>query len=77
MRIKARWNKYSPLFVGGAIPTIIILSSLFNWPKRTFIPVVVVLTLTFAVMILWAYANKEVDGAEWWQDESASGWRGY
>ena len=78
MGTRASWKKYSPLLlVGGAIPTVIILSSLFNWPKRAFIPVVVILSLIFAALALWAYANRKVDGSEWWQDESASGWRGY
>lgn len=78
MRKKAWWKNYSPLIlVGGAIPTVIILSSLFNWPKRAFIPIVVILSLIFATLALWAYANRKVDGSEWWQDEDASGWRGY
>lgn len=26
---------------------------------------------------LWRRANAQADGSEWWQDEEASGWRGY
>jgi uncharacterized membrane protein YfcA len=78
MRTRVWWKKYSPLIlVGGAIPIVVILSSFFNWPMRAIIPVVVVLSLIFAATALWTYANREVDGSEWWQDESASGWRGY
>jgi hypothetical protein len=78
MKIKARWKKYLPsLLVGGLIPAAIILSSYFAWPKALSIPLVIVLSLIFASMVLWSYANRETDGSEWWQDDSASGWRGY
>ena len=78
MKIKVRWKKYLPLIlVGGAIPAVLILSSIFDWPERASIPLLVVLGIIFAAMALWAYANRKVDGSEWWQDDSASGWRGY
>ncbi len=78
MRKKVWWKKYYLLIlVCGAIPIVMLLNSLFSWPKRAIIPIVVILGLLFATLALWAYANRETDGSEWWQDESASGWRGY
>jgi len=78
MKLKTQWKKYLPLIlVGGMIPTAIILSSYFAWPQAVSIPLVIVLSLIFASMALWAHANRKADGSEWWQDDSASGWRGY
>lgn len=78
MRKKVWWKKYYLLILlGGAIPTVMLLSSLFSWPKRAIIPIIVILGLLFAAFTLWTYANREADGSEWWQDESASGWRGF
>jgi hypothetical protein len=71
-------KKYVPLvLIGGAIPTAIILSDYFELSKEVVIPLIVVLSLIFGAMVLWAYANRQVDGSEWWQDDSASGWRGH
>lgn len=71
-------KKYVPLvLIGGAIPTAIILSSYFELSKTAVIPLIVVLILIFGSMALWTYANRHVDGSEWWQDDNASGWRGY
>jgi hypothetical protein len=78
MKSKVWWKKSLPLIVlGGAIPTILILGSYFDAPSKFTIPVVVILGLLFASMTLWAFANRRADGSEWWQDDDASGWRGY
>jgi hypothetical protein len=71
-------KKYVPLvLIGGVILTAIILSDYFELSKAVVIPLIIVLSLIFGAMVLWAYANRQVDGSEWWQDDSASGWRGY
>ncbi|MCA9917948.1 MAG: hypothetical protein KC445_08355 [Anaerolineales bacterium] len=33
--------------------------------------------LIFAAIWLWHHANRHTTGQEWWQDNEASGWRGY
>ena len=78
MKPEAKWKKYLPLIlVGGAIPTIIILGSYFELPQAAIVTLVIILSLISASMALWIYANRRADGSEWWQDDSASGWRGY
>lgn len=78
MMTKVWWKKHLPLIlIGGLIPTVVILSGYFAWPKAVTIPLVIVLGLIFASMALWTYVNRKADGTEWWQDDSASGWRGY
>ena len=78
VKVKVRWKKYLLLILGGGmIPITLILSYYFEWPERATIPLIVVLSIIFAAMALWAYANREADGSEWWQDDNASGWRGY
>lgn len=78
MKIKALWEKYRALAaVGSMIPLILLLGRYFDWPRSIGIALVVVLGFIFASMALWHYANRRADGSEWWQDESASGWRGY
>lgn len=78
MKSKAKWKKYLPLIlVGGMIPAVIILSMDFHLPKAVSITLVIFLSLAFLAMALWSYAHKKANGSEWWQDDSASGWRGY
>ena len=63
--------------VGASIPLAILLGAIFHIPLRFTISYVVVVALLFASMALWAHANVGADGTEWWQDDDASGWRGY
>lgn len=78
MKSKTRQKTHMLLvLVGGAIPTTLILSSYFKLPEAFAISAVVILALLFGSMALWTYANRETNGSEWWQDDSASGWRGY
>lgn len=78
MKSVAKWKKYLPLIlVGGAIPTILILGNFFAVRQAVVIILVISLGLIFGTMALWTYANRKANGSEWWQDDSASGWRGY
>ena len=78
MKQKIGRKKYIPLvFIGGAIPTIIILGNYFAWSQAIVVPLVVVLTLALGAMALWTFANRQANHTKWWQDDSASGWRGY
>lgn len=78
MKVAAGWKKYFwPIFVAALIPAVIILASLFGWSKVVSIPIVLLLGLISATMAMWVYANNRADGSEWWQDDDASGWRGY
>jgi len=62
---------------GGAIPVTLILSSYYNLPEAFTVLALVLLSLLFGSMALWVFANRNANGSEWWQDDSASGWRGY
>ena len=78
MRSRAKRAVYLPqILVGGLLPVTIILGSVFQLPQAFVIIVVVILSIVFGSMALWAYANRHADGSEWWQDDQASGWRGY
>lgn len=78
MKSITRWKKYLPLgLVGGSVPAIIILGIYLDLSRTLIVPIVIVVGLIFASMLLWAYANRKTDGSEWWQDDTASGWRGY
>lgn len=78
MNLKSKWTKYQHIIlVAGAIPATIILGTLFALPQAALVTLVIVLSLTLATMTLWAYANRRATGSEWWQDDHASGWRGY
>ncbi len=63
--------------VGVSIPLAMLLGAIFNIPLRFIISYVVAAALIFSSMALWARANAGADGTEWWQDDDASGWRGY
>lgn len=73
-----QWKKYWLLgSVGSAIPAILILGIYLNLAQALFVPLVIIFSLVFSSMALWSYANRKADGSEWWQDDNASGWRGY
>jgi undecaprenyl pyrophosphate phosphatase UppP len=59
------------------IPAVIIAGILFHLSQSLIIPLVVILALILGSVAIWAHANKSADGSEWWQDDDASGWRGY
>ena len=78
MKFIAKWRKYLRLgLIGGSIPVLVLSSLFLHLSQRIYVPIVIILLLIFAAMALWAYANGKADGSEWWQDNSASGWRGY
>lgn len=78
MKTKTRWKKYWPLIlVGGMIPAVVVLSIYFDFPQTVTILLLIILGLIFGSMALWSYANRDANGSEWWQDDNASGWRGY
>ena len=63
--------------IGISIPLALILGSYLGIPQRITIPYAVLATLVASSISLWTYANKDAEGDEWWQDDDASGWRGY
>lgn len=72
------WKTYFPIILaGGLIPAVIILSLYFHISQTAVIPILIILTIAFLSMLLWRIANRNADGSEWWQDDNASGWRGY
>jgi hypothetical protein len=78
MKSVTKWKKYLPLIlVGGAIPTIIILGNYFAVRQGIVVVLAISSGLILGTMTLWTYANRKANGSEWWQDDSASGWRGY
>jgi len=59
------------------IPAIILLGILFHLSQALLVPLIMLGILLLGAGLLWARANKNADGSEWWQDDEASGWRGY
>jgi hypothetical protein len=59
------------------IPAIIVSGIIFHLSQSLVVPLVVILALLLGALGIWAHANKNADGSEWWQDDNASGWRGY
>lgn len=78
MKRKGKWKKQWPLvFMGGMILILLSAGAYLHLPHVVTVPLVVIFSLVFAVTALWRHANKEANGSEWWQDNNASGWRGY
>ena len=61
----------------GAIPASLLLENYFGVPASVSIPLLVILALFLGTMALWSFANRKKHGDEWWEDDNASGWRGY
>lgn len=78
MKSSLNRRRYMALvLISGAIPSTIILCSYFGLSESVSVPLIVVLGLAIGTIAIWANANRHVNGSEWWQDDSTSGWRGY
>jgi len=64
-------------FIGGAILVTLALGIVFQLSKVLITVLVLILGMIFAATWLWYHANLHASGDEWWQDDEASGWRGY
>ena len=59
------------------LPAILILGIIFHLSQAFLVPLLTMLFILLGAFLLWSRANKDADGSEWWQDDDASGWRGY
>ena len=71
------WNKFLIFLEILIIPAVILFGIIFHLSQSFVVPLVIVLVLVLGAALLWSRANKNADGSEWWQDDDASGWRGY
>lgn len=63
--------------IGGAMPVVLTVGIIFHLSPSLITVLMLVLGLILAAMGLWYQANVRATGDEWWQDDQASGWRGY
>lgn len=73
----AQKNAWILYLMGGSIPLAWILGAFFNLPQALVVAYVVIMGLVLVAAAIWHHANQNATGDEWWQDDSASGWRGY
>jgi hypothetical protein len=59
------------------IPAIVLAGVIFHLSQSFLVPLLTIVILFLGAFALWSRANKNADGSEWWQDDDASGWRGY
>ena len=59
------------------VPAALVAGLIFHLSQAFLVPLVIVLGLVIGAVALWARASRSADGSEWWQDDDASGWRGY
>lgn len=74
---KNRTLRFFLFLVGGAMPFTLILGLIFRLSTVLITVLLIVLGMILAAMWLWYQANLRASGDEWWQDDEASGWRGY
>ncbi len=72
-----RIRRFLLFLVGGAMPVILTIGMVLHLSSILLTAAMVVLGLILAAMWLWYRANQHATGDEWWQDDQASGWRGY
>jgi uncharacterized membrane protein YjjP (DUF1212 family) len=65
------------LLLGAGLVAATVLALFVGIPQRDVIAFDVIGSLVFASAALWQHASAHATGQEWWQDDSASGWRGY
>lgn len=66
-----------PLLIAVSIPVIMVLGAYFDVAVAYLAVYAVFAAIVAGAAALWQHANGHADGSEWWQDDSASGWRGY
>jgi len=71
---KRRWLLF---LIGGAMLVTLALGIVFQLSTVLITVLLLVLGMILAAMWLWYQANRRASGDEWWQDDEASGWRGY
>ena len=75
--LKRRNTGFLLVLIGGAFLLTLTLGLVFH-PDITLITILLIVQgLICAAIWLWHQANRQATGAEWWQDDEASGWRGY
>jgi predicted membrane channel-forming protein YqfA (hemolysin III family) len=72
-----RTRRFFLFLVGGAMPVMLTLGIIFQLSTILITALLLVMGVIFASMWLWYQANLRANGDEWWQDDEASGWRGY
>ena len=72
-----RIRRFLLFLVGGSMPVILTIGIIFHLSSSLITVLMLVLGLILAAMWLWYQANVRAKGDEWWQDDQASGWRGY
>lgn len=72
-----RIRRFLLFLVGGAMPVTLTIGIIFQLSPALVTAIILVLGLILAAMWLWYQANLRATGDEWWQDDQASGWRGY
>ncbi len=70
-------NSWLLILMGGSIPVAFVLGALLNISQDIVVIYVVIMALLSGAAAIWQHANQNASGDEWWQDDSASGWRGY
>lgn len=74
---KNRTRRFLLFLVGGAMPVTLTLGIIFQLSTVLITALLLAIGMIFAAMWLWHQANLRARGDEWWQDDEASGWRGY
>lgn len=77
MNRKMRRINFVMVMVAGLMFSAVVLGAYLKIPYAFILIFVIVAGLILGTVSLWRYANQHADGSEWWQDDSASGWRGY
>lgn len=71
------YTRFLLFLLGTTILLTLISGLVFNLTLSLMIVLLVVQSLVLAAVWLWHQANWQATGDEWWQDDDASGWRGY
>lgn len=78
MKLQTRQRPILVTILGiSIIPAVILVGTIFHARQALIVPLVVILALLLGAVALWARANRNANGSEWWQDDDASGWRDY
>lgn len=75
-RANGRSTKKILSFLGAVLLTAMVLD-MFGVSHAALVVLSTAAVILLGAMALWSHATAVANGSEWWQDDDASGWRGY
>jgi hypothetical protein len=65
------------IVLAGITLLLVRIANDFHISPSITIPVITIVVIVLGAILWWVRITNTADGDNWWQDDNASGWRGY